>query len=246
VIPHQLTPVRPGPLRRLARTDRPVAAHSRQPHHVGAGTKSGLTRRDRACPFASVGAAVRGRLNAGKPTAGLMSGMDGIDGPRTIARNEAQKIHEGPLPKGGEVMRVSGSERWCSLTHKAAKLRGQREETPHQPPAPCSGGARKCAPHLFSSGERTDEALARKAQTTNDPRGVCGSRVGVGSERSSLTRNLSRGSLHLPGTVIVRVLRGYGRDQMRGGDCHARYNCERLALWRTRANWSRSCRGLAK
>jgi hypothetical protein len=61
------------------------------------------------------------------------------------------RIHEGPLPKGGEGMRVSASERWGSLTHKTAGLFGQREETPLQPPAPYSRGARKCVPHLFSS-----------------------------------------------------------------------------------------------
>jgi hypothetical protein len=68
----------------------------------------------------------------------------------TRRSNEIDGIHQGPLPQGGEGMRVSGSERWCSLTHKAAFF-GQREETPHQPPAPYSRGARKCAPHQFSS-----------------------------------------------------------------------------------------------
>lgn len=63
------------------------------------------------------------------------------------------RIQEGPLPQGGEGMRVLGSERWCSLAHKAAGLYGQREETPHQPPAPFSRGTRKCVPHKFSSGD---------------------------------------------------------------------------------------------
>jgi hypothetical protein len=30
-------------------------------------------------------------------------------------------IHEGPLPKGGEGMRVSGSARWCALAHAAGR-----------------------------------------------------------------------------------------------------------------------------
>jgi len=63
-------------------------------------------------------------------------------------------IHEGPLPQGGEGIRVSASERWGSLTHKAAGLFGQREETPLQPPAPFSRGERKCSPHQFSSSDR--------------------------------------------------------------------------------------------
>ncbi len=58
------------------------------------------------------------------------------------------QIHQGPLPQGGEGMRASGSERWCSLTHKTVGLQDQREETPHQPPAPYSRGERKCSPHL--------------------------------------------------------------------------------------------------
>jgi hypothetical protein len=45
------------------------------------------------------------------------------------------------MPKGGEAMRVSGSQRWCCLTHKAGRLCAQREETPHQPPAPSEGGS---------------------------------------------------------------------------------------------------------
>lgn len=68
------------------------------------------------------------------------------------ARLSVNGFHEGPLPQGGEGMRVSASERWGSLAHKAAGLRGQREETPLQPPAPYSRGTRKCAPHQFSSG----------------------------------------------------------------------------------------------
>lgn len=64
------------------------------------------------------------------------------------------RTHEGPLPKGGEGMRVSGSVCWCTLTHKAAGLFGQREETPHQPPAPYSRGERKCSPHHFRNSAR--------------------------------------------------------------------------------------------
>ena len=61
-------------------------------------------------------------------------------------------IHEGPLPQGGEGMRLPASERWGSLADKAARLFGQREETPLQPPAPLRRGTRKCVPHPFSSG----------------------------------------------------------------------------------------------
>lgn len=81
-------------------------------------------------------------------------------------RDGAHEIHEGPLPKGGEGMRVLGSARWCALTHKAAGLFGQREETPHQPPAPYSRGARKCAPHRFQSrgGRVSPDGEARRLQ----------------------------------------------------------------------------------
>lgn len=143
--------------------------------------------------------------------------------PQPKSSNEiSSEIHEGPLPKGGEGMRVSGSERWCSLTHKAAGLRGRREETPHQPPAPHSRGARKCAPHLFSSGERTDEALAREAILCVGDHVVGVNKVivprdrrqaGMGSERSSLTRS-SRGRAS-PIRLVrwqVRML-GQGRAQ---------------------------------
>lgn len=68
------------------------------------------------------------------------------------ARFAIRGIHEGPLPQGGEGMRVPASERWGSLAHKAAEqVVGRREETPLQPPAPYSRGARKCAPHQFAS-----------------------------------------------------------------------------------------------
>lgn len=71
----------------------------------------------------------------------------------------ANDIHEGPLPKGGEGMRVSGSERWCSLTHKAARLFGQREETPHQPPAPyASPGHDFKRPNRFWSSRGSTES----------------------------------------------------------------------------------------
>lgn len=65
-------------------------------------------------------------------------------------------IHEGPLSKDGEGMRVSGSERWCSLTHNAGRLCAQREETPHQPPAPLQ---RTAAQMLPSSQFKVREAL---------------------------------------------------------------------------------------
>lgn len=80
-------------------------------------------------------------------------------------------IHEGPLPQGGEGMRVPASERWGSPAHKAAGLCGQREETPLQPPAPFSRGARKCVPHPFMQRWSSPVALA-PATSSGDGLGI--------------------------------------------------------------------------
>lgn len=117
---------------------------------------SGLTR-DRLRAFTYVGAAICKPLSVGMLAVGYTSGVM-MDRAPWRGMNDEIGIHEGPLPKGGEGMRASGSERWCSLTHKTAGLCGQREETPHQPPAPYSRGARKCVPHLSASARKSASA----------------------------------------------------------------------------------------
>ncbi len=133
-------------------------------------------------------------------------------------------IHQGPLPKGGEGMRVSGSVRWCTLTHKAAGLFGQREETPHQPPAPHSRGARKCAPHQSSSGAVDDRGLQRRSASRHG--GNAHKSCGVGPTASGAVwrRQNIRGE-----PAMLRDLTRLPRFSSRGGVESRRHAADRGA-----------------
>jgi len=126
---------RPSPFR-FAATSQPSAA----------------TGADRCLTVSSVGSTISSR----RPMPRIVARCGGRGNAISRANVARTSIHEGPLPKGGEGMMVSGSQRWCCLTHKAVGLCDRREENPHQPPAPFSRGERKCSHHQFiSNGGRT-------------------------------------------------------------------------------------------
>lgn len=146
-----------------------------------------------ACPqdrwLAGNGRALR---RASEPASVMHSG-EGLAGykrrlPQTSAlgvtgRRDGYPNPQGPLPKGGEGMRASASERWCSLAHKVIGLCDRRDETPHQPPAPYSRGARKCAPHRLSAAPAIDRQsraanyLGAVAERPDKQRVICARQV---------------------------------------------------------------------
>lgn len=167
----QFCPSGPGSRQGHGASRTPDNTHSGQPHHEGAGTSSRAQWECQTC-------------------GGIFEYADDAT-PNFCPYCRSQRlikchsgIHEGPLPKGGEGMRVSGQERWCSLTHKAAHNQtrkgcgaSQREYTPHQPPAPLSRGARKCAPHLSVQSAGTGSNAGYRTRARRHQRELLASRL---------------------------------------------------------------------